>query len=582
MEAQHRRFLEFIGSKNSWIIPVYQRSYAWDKKDCERLFDDIANIHYNQLNTYFMGATVVVSENNANELLLIDGQQRITSISLLLLAIRNILIKRKDLSTNEHLAEQIWESYLVNKWASGKSTFLRLKQVNQDSTAYQNLLYPKDSAGYDPDPNLNKKPIYKNYKVFEKKLNEFCKNNTIDDLWECFQKIQIVEILLKTEQGDKPQSVFETINHTGKKLEPADLIRNYILMQESKEIQEKWFNEFWQKIEENTIIKDKPQTTKAIWNYLVCCYTMENINEDKTYSIFVQYMNDFKEISEKEEQLAKLKRFTGYYKWFEYTCPNRKFEKYFKFFREVNQSTQNPYFMSLMEKYHNQELSEQTVCDALQFIQNYYIRRHMINAPTNQYTKTYPALIKYLQNTSETEYMEKMYEYFTNLVEYQKYVTDSEITTAFKELPLYDIKKKILKKVFEIMCNKKSREPIEMEQSTIEHIMPQTLNEQWKNEIGNDWKIIHEKYLHTIGNLTLTGYNSNLGNKPFSEKKEILQENSNISWNRNICAYDQWNERSIIANTENMTNLFISIFPDISNREKYKKDISSFSRLDDF
>ena len=284
MRASEISLLEFMGNKNHFIIPKYQRNYTWDKVQCERLFDDIVNIHTQQLKTYFLGASVIVSEWT-NEPILIDGQQRMTSISLLLLAICNLLKSGKITSENDWLHDIIWEDYLINKRSKEKSQWIRLKQVNQDSTAYENLFIPEEDAKYDTSPKLRETPIYINYKLFEEKIITFCKEYTIDDLWHAFAKLLIVHIELKIEYGDKPQVVFETINSTGKKLEDADLIRNYILMERDKETQDHWFEKYWQPIEKNTLLtkkgKQESYTTQAIVNYLM--YEQEDAFNKKMY-----------------------------------------------------------------------------------------------------------------------------------------------------------------------------------------------------------------------------------------------------------------------------------------------------------
>ncbi len=576
MEAVHKKLLEFMANKNHFIIPKYQRNYAWDRSQCERLFDDIADVHHKNLKTYFLGAFVVVSERS-NELILIDGQQRLTSISLLMLAICNLLKNKKIKSKDEFLSEAIWEDYLINKRSKNLESYIRLKQVNQDSTAYESLF--KEDANL--SDSIKQTAIYKNYRLFEQKVKYFCKRYSIDDLWKAFSKLQIVQIELKTADGDKPQVVFETINSTGKRLADADLIRNYILMDRPQELQNRWFDDYWQKIEKNTLFIEKgkqvPRTTKAIWYYLM--HKNKRFLEEKyVYLDFKKHINDLSQqnndLENIEQCLMELVEYTQYYRWFAFSCPEPPLEHYFSLFRVLNQTTPYPYFMGLMDLYKTGKLSLKTVCKVLDFIKNYYIRRAFISLPTNIYNNLYPNLYHRINKNLNEDYLSSLYRVFANFSHRDRYPDNKEI---IKEMPFYNpvygsTKTQLCKTVLSSICNHNSKERIDINDGiTIEHIMPQNLPEWWKKELGDDWKEVHEKYLHTIGNLTLTGYNPKHSNKPFTEKKRLMKEYSNISLNKYFDEVEVWNEKAIQDRAEDMTHLFNKVFPDIEDREQYKQ-----------
>lgn len=582
MEAIHKSLLEFMGNKNHFIIPKYQRNYTWGKVQCERLFDDIKNIHTQGLKTYFLGASVVVSEK-ANELILIDGQQRMTSISLLLLATCNLLKDKRITSQDAFLSDTIWEDYLINKRSTEKSQYIRLKQVNQDSTAYENLFIHEQDAKYDSSPELKQTAIYNNYKIFEQKVFAFCKEYSIDDLWQAIEKLQIVQIELKVERdGDKPQVVFETINSTGKELEDADLIRNYILMERDKETQDLWFEQYWQPIEKNTLFTQKGKqvsyTTHAIANYLM--YQQEGVFDEKdVYKKFREYIYKLGNNEQSIESfLNKLLRFSKYYRWFAFKCDEHpKLERYFYEFRLLSQKTTYSYFMDLMDLYETEKLTLETVCSALNFILQYYVRRSTIGLSTNVYRPLYPTLKTRINTQNDTEYLNALYGVFANFAYRDRYPDNQEIRNELLHRPFFKLSNRLKKMVLEKLCNYNSNEKIVIDNNiTIEHIMPQTLTEKWKKELGDNWQDIHDTYLHTIGNLTLTGYNSKHSNKPFTDKKDLIKEYSNIPLNKYFENIEDWGKPEIYNRCIYMIDLFNTVFPDISNRSEYRNADSGY------
>ena len=594
MEVKKEYLVDFLGKNRNLIIPVYQRNYAWKERECKRLFEDIVNIYTDKLDKYFMGAVVIVGDGDRTSQL-IDGQQRMTSISLLLLAMSNLLKLKKIKSIEEKLADHIWNQHLVNKRISNDDDkYIKLKQVNQDDKAYKNLFLIAgcDSNSYDNAPELKKTDIYKNYMFFEKKIKEFCKDKNFDDIWSAFEKIEIAIISLDIRYGDKPQVVFETINSTGKALEDSDLIRNYILMNEDLETQEKWFKNYWEDIEKYTYIDNKSDTTDAIRCYLMYSQKV-HVKITDTYDNFKSHIDGIGKNSSRDGGLSsveiflqELKTFSKYYKWFSVICDNTEFEKRFKLFRQIKQTTPYPYFMSLMNLYEKEDLEENIVCQVLDFILSYHIRRSVLDKESNVYNKTYVKLLKKidvaLDNTCSINdgYLNALYTVFANLSDRDKYPDDKGVKAELSNKNFY--KSKIKKIVLEKMCNLDTKEKILIDDNiTIEHIMPQTLTEHWKRDLGNEWESIYEKYLHTIGNLTLTGYNKKYNNKPFQEKKKLIAEYSNISINKYFKNVNSWGENSIIENANRMIKLFNEAYPDIKNRDDYKEKQEGYLSLDE-
>ena len=573
MDVAKQSLKEFMSSKNSFIVPVYQRNYAWKKEHCEKLFDDIA--HARNLPNYFLGACVVVSEN-PNELLLIDGQQRMTSLSILLIAIYDLLKDREIDSASDSLAEEILEDYLVNKRKQDTPEYIRLKQVNYDSHAYQSLL-KKD---YRRDHRLNEADDYRafsadiiagndivrNHKMLKTKIRTFCKDNSIDDFWAAFNKVELAVITLKPDHGDKPQLVFETINSTGTPLANADLIRNYVLMDHDRATQTRFFNEYWQPIEQKTRIqkgnnKYESKTTEAIRYYLTC-KTGSHISDKAVYDVFKvvydamskAHLKDKGNEANIEYYLQELLRFCQYYHWFAVSCPISEFEEYLAVFREAKQSAPYSYFMHLMDAYDSYEkdnttgLDKQTVITALQFTTDYFIRRQLcVELSSRQYLSLYPNLIKKLRECLQSDYITELYEFFANQPRETRYIGKAELIDVLQTDTFYDRKPSTVSKmVLEQLCNADSKEKITIDKTiTIEHVMPQTLNPDWRNMLGENYQQVHNDYLHVLGNVTLTGYNSEYSNKSFADKKALFLEYSNIPLNDYFKDIDKWDEEEI-------------------------------------
>ncbi len=584
MRANIESVLNFIGSRDKFVIPVYQRNYAWEKEHCKRLFDDIELIYSNRLKQYFLGSTVVVKGDIGKEFIVIDGQQRITSLSLIMFAMYNLL-KLKDIkSENPNLANIIFKEYLVDEYEDKKS-WVRLKQVNQDAEAYSNLYLLSDPLhphAYNKNSALKDTRVFQNYKYFETRVRAFYKKHgNIDLLWDAFNKLEIIKIELELSNQDKPQLVFETINATGKSLDDADLIRNYILMDKEPDIQEEWYQSYWKEIEFNTHRDNEPHTLNAIWHYLM--YKENSYFPYKnTYTVFKKFIFDISigknTLDVIENALLELVRFTKYYKWFNDVCQNETFETYFEVFRTLKQKTPYAYFMSLMDAYdEKQQLDENTVCKVLEFISNYYIRRTIIGRPTNPYNTMYPTLANRIDGymSHGNDYLESLYYVFSNFIPRDHYPTDQDIELELPRKDFYNAKG-IRSFVLQKMCNFDQKESIVIDDGiTVEHIMPQSLTEKWKTELGDNWQEVHEKYLHTIGNLTLTGYNSEHSRKLFLQKKELMQEHSNIPLNKYFKKVTSWDETQILNNAKRMIALFNRVFTDIPNRAQYKKDYST-------
>ena len=568
MRARDKKLLEFMGSGNDLIIPVYQRNYDWNQEHCERLFDDIQDIYEKEIREYFMGAFVTVCER-ANELLVIDGQQRLTTLSLFLLAIHNLLKDKEIQAKNVNLQKIVIEKYLIDVYSMNKDKKkrIKLKQVNQDLEAYNGLF---DDDYQDDWKQSN---IYKNYMYLKKRIKGFCKNTKEkkdpQNLYDALNKVKIVDIELERNDGNKPQLVFETINATGKRLEDSDLIRNYILMDKNRVEQEELFKNYWEPIEQNTRFyknnKTEGETSHFIWYFLIF-EKGQPLKRKNVYKDFKKHISfkGFESYEKMKEFLEKMKKFSGYYESIAFGG-NSPFEYYFEMLRgNLKQTAFYPYLLSLMDYWEKDKQGrEKDVKTILQFIINYYVRRSICKKHPNEYNRFFPIISTRIEENMKTgdTYLEGFYRVFAN-TNFAKIPDDKNLKEALLEPEYNFFGSKICHYIFEKLVNHNTKEEMKIKKSdiTIEHIMPQTLTKSWKEMLESNAEEVHKKYLHSLGNLTLTGYNPKLSNKPFEEKKRIFAE-SNISLNRYFeeKEVETWNENAIIKRAEHLAKKICKI-----------------------
>ena len=537
MKAEKIKLFEFIGNgKKTFNIPVYQRNYDWKEKQCQKLFEDIENIiKFDYKIEHFLGTVVVVSSElkmNFYENIIIDGQQRITSIMLLLKALHEKMV-------NEDVKEDIWEEYLINKKES-EDLKIRLKPVESDERYYKKLIEENDVSLISN--------ICKNYKLFEKLIEE--SNYSAEEIYRALGKIELVRIKLeKGKKSENPQMIFESLNSTGLSLTQGDLIRNYLLMNHEYEKQKMLYKNFWLEIE-------KKITNEKISDFVRDYLTMKNgtiSNKNKVYEDFKKYIKQNDENMDEEGILEELKTYSEYYRWFlNGDSPNEKINEKLEEFRYLRNTTVYPLILSVFEDtYSYKNITENELLDILDLLISYIFRRSVCGYTTNSLNKIFASIVTSLESKEIYNQIEKK---LMNKSRKSIFPRDEEFKAEFMKCNFYN------KGTGHDFCiytlrsldNLKNKEQIDMKNITIEHIMPQTLNSEWKIELGsNKFEQIHSEYLNTIGNLTLTGYNPELSNKSFELKKDSYKD-SNIKITREIVDYDSWKDTEIKDRAEKL------------------------------
>ena len=541
------RFLD--GSDKKFVIPVYQRPYSWKKSNCELLIKDLFEVYNRGYKSHFFGSIVYVENDigGCNEYIIIDGQQRITTVSLLLLAIRNYITDNNlDIGINTN---KITTAYLTDEYADSAKK-LKLKLVQGDDDAYDRLIEKTQ-----PIANNN---ITVNYNFFYEILSTL-NNSEIKGLYDAIMKLMIVNISLNPHNGDDPQLIFESLNSTGFDLEEADKIRNYVLMKMTSVQQEKIYRNYWEKLENKV---SKEDINKFIRHYLAV-KTRELSNENKLYFAFKNYREKNADLPI-ENILSDILIYADFYNQIK-SAKLSDTTPYLNIIARINKLEVNtviPLLFDLFNAKSQELLTETEMSECLRAIESYIARRIICGLPTSALNKIFVGM-----GAEIKRYMDKNGATFLDALKYSilskngksRFPTDHDFAEKFVVYELYNAKPNTRKYFLERLENYNNRERIAVEEQidngelTIEHVMPQTLTSEWKESLGEKWELIHSKYIDTIGNLTLTAYNSDYSNLMFVKKKTLADKGFNfskLSLNSYIKNCDTWSEQQITKRAE--------------------------------
>ncbi|MGN8449423.1 GmrSD restriction endonuclease domain-containing protein [Helicobacter pylori] len=565
MKADAIKLLDFIGKsqEKQFVIPIYQRVYSWEKEHCKQLWDDIIKTGGNdQIEGHFIGPIVFVHDGiyttNHNELLIIDGQQRLTTITLLFIALRNYL-NDEDEFLEKFSHQKIRNRYLINSDEKGDKKFkLILSESDRDT-----LLSLIDKDRRKPsEPSLK---IMENFKLFE----EWIRKNTdkLETIFKGLDKLMVVEISL--ERGkDNPQLIFESMNSTGKDLTQTDLIRNYILMGLEPEKQKIFYKKYWRAMEE--AFKQNETLFNQFVRHYLTIKTREIPNINKVYEAFKRYQQE--RGIETEVLLQDLQKYCGFFCQIVFKKEDDKgLNKALSFLVDLEMDVIYPLLLELYSDYIDGVLSQQDFIPIIYLIESYICRRAVCGLGTNSLNKVFPSFTKKI---NKDQYLESIKVHFGYLTEKQRFPNNDEFKKLFITIDFYNFQKK--KYFFERLESFNTEEPVNTKECTIEHIMPQTLTEEWKRDLGGNFQVIHDKYLHTIGNLTLTGYNDKYSNNSFQEKRDMEKgfKQSPLKLNQSLKDLESFGEKEIEKRANDLADWALKIWTypklDAETLEKYK------------
>ncbi|MEJ8628465.1 DUF262 and DUF1524 domain-containing protein [Helicobacter pylori] len=568
MKADAMKLLDFIGKsqEKQFVIPVYQRVYSWGKEHCKQLWDDIIKTGGNdQIEGHFIGSIVFVHDGlyttSHNELLIIDGQQRLTTITLLFIALRDHL-NDEDEFLEKFSRQKIQNRYLTNNDEKGDKKFkLILSEPDKDT-----LLSLIDRNKRKPS-KLSLK-IMENFKLFKKWIRK--NTDKLETIFKGLDKLIVVEISL--ERGkDNPQLIFESMNSTGKDLTQTDLIRNYILMGLEPEKQKIFYKKYWRAMEEGFEQSEKEELFNKFVRHYLTIKTREIPNISKVYEAFKDYRQ--KEGIEIEALLLDLQKYCGYFCQIVFKKEaDKDLKKALGFLVDLEMDVIYPLLLELYSDYSDGVLSKADFIPIIYLTESYICRRAVCGLGTNGLNKIFASFTKKID---KDQYLESIKAHFLSLKTTKgKFPKDSEFKNLFITIDFYNLKEK--KYFFERLENSEREERVYTHEYTIEHIMPQTLTEEWERDLGENFQAIHDKYLHTIGNLTLTGYNSKYSNRSFQEKRDMEKgfKQSPLKFNQSLKDLESFGEKEIEKRANDLADLALKIWTypklDAETLEKYK------------
>lgn len=537
---------DFIGTnKVLFRIPVYQRNYDWSESNCNRLLDDIYGIMQSG-DKHFLGTIVFMAAKSGGfalqEYIIIDGQQRLTTLMLILKALSVVAE-----SVGDDCYHEIEEQYLHNKYCDEEFK-VKLKPIKSDNNQFLLLLEDKIDE-MDEDTH-----IYHNFMLCKERFERWAeKGINPSQVLDALTKLEIVEIVL-TKGEDDPQVIFESINSTGLELSNADLIRNYLLM--NADDQEKLYENYWLYIEKTLRNKMDYSNLDAFFMQYIVYKTSKPVNSRQLYNSFVKL---FKDSGYSQESILKeLRYYAEIFGAFVYGSAkySERINRLLYRLRVLNQTTCYPFLLHVFDDYHQGVIDEETVEKILQFILAYLLRRMVCGVPSN----TLRGLFTYLYNrifkvaSNKQKYYETLNKFLFTVSSKDVIPSAGEFERALQKANIYG-NNALCRFLLLDIENGDGKEILQAENLTIEHIMPQTLSADWSHIRPEE----HEEYLHTLGNLSVTGYNSELSNKSFAEKQDIIRENSKaVILNSDVLDKESWNITTIQARAKRLAGIVLT------------------------
>lgn len=571
MKGYAKPLHEFIeGHKIQFVIPVYQRNYDWLMDNCDQLFSDLVKLSHSNRRSHFFGSIVTSAADSSYNSLVIDGQQRLTTISLLLLAgIKAVKDGAVEISEESKL-DEAYEVFLKAKFCNSERK-IKLVPIENDRIAYDKIFNEEDS--FDEDSKITR-----NYRHFYDLLTRKPQALSFDQLLDAIERLQIISIELDSD--DDAQLIFESLNSTGLALTEADKIRNYLLMSLTPEEQQVCFKNYWQKIEQAT----ENQPTKFLRDYLTIQQQLQRpVRQSNIYYEWKKYMDGH----DRKDELIKMLDYAHYYQQVtEAKLSTAKLSEKMRHICNIETDVTNVFFIQFLKYASANNLSEDEVFKVVDLVENYLARRIVCNMPGNALTQVFCALHKDVLKSIE-EYSSANVELdnsYSDILAYHimrrdgnyQLPRDMQFVESIKTRDAYHMLKPFQIFLFERLENYVHGEyndvatDMKKKDATIEHIMPQTLNGDWKAMLGDNFEEIQDKYLHTFANLTLTGINSELSNKPFEIKRDgktIGNEvypgykNSKYRLTKSVTSCDKWTEIELQNRCNEIVATFLRLYP---------------------
>lgn len=542
MKATEAGLLQFLRAAPRFVIPIYQRTYSWTEKECTQLWEDVYKAGSDDsIDVHFIGSIVYIEDGLSNNTkrapnLVIDGQQRLTTITLLLAALADAVGDEEPVEG--FTADEIRETLLTNHRRSGDE-FYKLLLTRTDRDTLKAIVGQLDL----PTPKSDR--IVENYDAFKAQL--VAGEAVVETICKGLGKLIMVDIALSREH-DNPQLIFESMNSTGRELSQADLIRNFVLMGLEPDYQTKLYEHYWHPMEEDF---GQAAYTAHFDSFMRHYLTVRTGNIPRLGDVYEAYKAYARQVQSKggtiEDLVKEVRSYARFY------CvialghqTEPKLAEAFQDIRELKVDVAYPFLLEVFDDFDNGCLTSAEFHDVLRMVEAYVFRRAICSIPTNSLNKTFA---NFARTIDKNDYLSSVRTYFFGMKSYRRFPRDEEFIQELKTRDLYNFpRRSYWLRRFE---NHGRKERVHVDDYTIEHILPQdpNLSAKWRSELGPEAEQVQERWLHTLGNLTLTGYNSEYSNRAFCEKRDMKDgfKHSPLRVNEGLGATEAWNEEAIQA-----------------------------------
>lgn len=536
MDARKGNIYEILNGNKQFLIPVYQRYYSWDIEQCKRLWIDIVDMQKKGKVGHFVGSIVNIAEQamptGVQKYMIIDGQQRMTTLTLLLLALRDYAIKTPaDITIN---ARRIDNMLLKNEYENGDERY-KLLLTETDRDILMRLVEDK------PIAETTKSKLLDNYKFFAGKIADM--ELSPAEIYESIGKLQIVNITLDRTVDDA-QAIFESLNSTGKELSESDLIRNYVLMGLEPTEQTYVYEHLWRPMELMFVYETQDSVMDRFFRDYLTMKLTRIPKQDRVYEEFKLYHLNC-EFASIRELCQDLLTYAKYYTDMIFRrSDNNELRRLYEDINDLRMEVAYPFLMKVHNDFSEGSISEPELLEIIRMCISYVFRRSICDIPTNSLNKTFATLKNEIR---PDDYLNSIKAFFILRDDYKEFPNDEKFTAAFISRDIYNMRSRNF--ILSHLENFGNKAPIIIENYTIEHIMPQNsrLSDEWQQELGFNWQEVQKTYLHTIGNLTLTAYNSEMSDRPFMVKMDMSGgfKESALRLNNYIVKCAEWGEVQI-------------------------------------
>jgi len=560
MKATEAKLLAFLKKSPQFVIPIYQRTYSWTDRECWQLWEDILRTGRNDsISAHFVGSIVYIEQGlyqvtSQSPLLVIDGQQRLTTVTLLLAALAKALKKLDDESfepIDGFSARKLRNYYLLNTEEVGDRHYrLILSQIDKDT-----LIALVADSNQPRDHSLR---VTENFALFESWIAD-CKDD-LASVCKGLAKLVVVDIALSRDQ-DNPQLIFESMNSTGRELTQADLIRNFILMGLEPTLQTSLYKKYWRPMEVDFGQAAYGTHFDGFMRHYLTVKTGEIPNVSEVYEAFKTYTRLENAAKAGVEALvADIRTFSRYFCAMALGAEtDQDLGMAFQDLRELKVDVAYPFLLELYHDYAMGILAKEEFLEAIRLVESYVFRRGVCAIPTNSMNKTFARFTNVLK---KDRYLESIQAHLLGLPSYRRFPTDEEFRREIRVRDLYNFRNRSY--WLRRLENYARKERVPVDEYTIEHILPQNknLSGAWKKALGSEWERIQEMWLHTLGNLTLTGYNPEYSDHPFIKKRDMNGgfKESPLKLNQGLGQLETWDEEAIEQRADRLSNLALKVW----------------------